>query len=209
MAISMQVGIAKSRLRDVATFHCVVFKGADIPTVIVDNEIPIPAERWELRTSGLWTDNICETPFAHWSYGLEAFGLAIDDPEEMLGRGYGQRVPLGWEFDFEGSPDRVDRLVPGGDGGAYSQPGHVDGLVLFGAGSEPLSGPAVRQHWWGPAAETPLDDLDRHASIDHPGSGPVAPSTPSVVGLPMIDRVWWVSRTGAGIDSRTEPAPQR
>ena len=47
--------------------------------MLAEHDIDLPATSWELRTSGLWADHICEAPLDHWSYGLESFALVIDD----------------------------------------------------------------------------------------------------------------------------------
>src|SRR5947209_8876138 len=58
--------------------------GAGPPLVAVrDHEVPLPTGGGlEVRASGLWTELVCETPLDHWSVGLEAFGVALDDPLE-------------------------------------------------------------------------------------------------------------------------------
>ena len=43
----------------------------------------------------------CEQPLDHWTVGLEAFGLAFDDPGEVLGRGHGDRAALGLDLEWE------------------------------------------------------------------------------------------------------------
>ncbi len=225
LAVAMLVGIRTDGARDVASFHCAVFRGGRQPVVIVDEDVPAPDERWELRTSGLWSDNICEIPFEHWSYGLEAFGVAIDDPDEMLGRGYGDRVALGWELEFEGSAEAVVPVgsqppsdpteIPTGTStgsaadtdraGAYTQVGRADGLVLFKSGSEPLTGPAVRQHWWGgqswPPPET-VASLDGAAAVV--GGGRPVTSDPDHVRLPVGNLVWRLASGVEGLRSRTD-----
>lgn len=123
------------------------------PVVIAVGDLDIPS-RWELRTSGLWAEQICELPDIHWSYGLEAFALQIDRPDELLRRGYGLRTPLGWEFDFEiesvdEGPTAGDQSLDGLDCGFFRQVGAVDGLILLGPDQFPLAGPAHRIHVWG------------------------------------------------------------
>ena len=216
-AMAMAVGIEATLRHRAASFQCVVFEDGGPPVVIAEDGIPVPDERWELRTSGLWTDNICESPYRHWGYGLEAFALEIDDPAELLGRGYGRRVPLGWELEFEGAPDEVARW-PVVDGGAYGQPGRVDGLLLFAGRSRPLTGDAVRQHWWGPNAAVPIELLDLQAGLGTaptdagPGGGDHrdAGTAGEPVGLPLASGVWWLSWLDGGdggLSSRTEPSP--
>src|SRR5262249_11314355 len=37
-----------------------------------DHEVPLPRQRLEIRTDGLWAELVCETPGEHWTFGLEA-----------------------------------------------------------------------------------------------------------------------------------------
>lgn len=198
VAVAMEVGIhvrpgVRSGSVRWGSFHCAVFRDGDDPVVIAENDMPVPARLWEFRTSGLWLDTVCETPFVHWSYGLEAFGLAIDNPRELLGRGYGDRVPLGWELDFEASPDHYHQ---------GRQVGRLDGELLFAHGPVAIAGPAVRRHHWGPPVDPATD----------PGVTAVTGSVsfiaePVEVALPTREAVWWVTRTGVGLDCRTGPQP--
>lgn len=188
-ALAMEVGIHLRTGDRWGSFHCAVFRDGEDPVVIAENDMPVPAKHWEFRTSGLWVDNVCETPFVHWSYGLEAFGLAIDDPRELLGRGYGDRVPLGWELEFESAPEYYS------DG---RQPGRLDGELLFAGGAETITGPALRRHQWGPPSD-PTTDPEVTAL-----TGPVSVTAdPLEVALPTREGVWWVARTGVGLDCRT------
>lgn len=193
-ALAMEVGI---HLRDAAhwgSFHCVVFRDGEDPVVIAENEMPVPDRHWEFRTSGLWVDNICETPLVHWSYGLEAFALAIDDPIELLGRGYGDRVPLGWELDFESAPE----FYANG-----RQAGQLNGELLFAGGAEPISGPALRRHTWGRPEE-----LSSAAGVTALTGQVSLVGDPIEVALPMREGIWWVARTEVGLDCRTTAALQ-
>ncbi len=193
-----------------ATFLCAYFQVGELPVVLAEDEIVAPAQRWELRASGLWADMICEQPFKHWSYGLEAFGLAIDEPDELLGRGYGDRVPLGWELDFESDADRVAGFEqpPGADvPDGYRQAGLADGLVLLADRSVPIHGPAVRYHWWGSSGPVSLDGLDGHLESE-PGRerAPSAAAERSEVAIPMSGRVWRLAHRPGRLDSSGEPA---
>ena len=98
LVIAAQIGVDWARSR---TSLQLAVLGRGQPIVIADVGAPPPNPGLEVRTSGLWADHVCESPYEHWSYGLEAFALALDDPAELLGRGFGDRVPLGWELEFE------------------------------------------------------------------------------------------------------------
>ena len=59
-----------------------------------------------MRADGLWAELVCETPGEHWSFGLEAFGLRFDDAAEAPTRDRGERVPVGFDLEWE-TPDQV------------------------------------------------------------------------------------------------------
>lgn len=105
-----------------------------------------PASR-QVRSDGLWADVNCETPFDHWSLGLEAFAVGMEDPDEALGAERGDRVGLGLDLEWEA----VARIV-GGQGG-YDQACAVHGEILVGAGRRvetlTLDGYGWRRHGWG------------------------------------------------------------
>ena len=126
---------------------CVVGRDRDLVTVI-DNAVPFPAryESLELRTDGLWADHHVETPLDHFTLGLEAFGVALDDPAETYRGLRGDRTPLGFdlEWDTDGTPFRwpagLDR---------YEIPCRVHGEILVGDERIEFEGPGQRDHSWG------------------------------------------------------------
>ena len=61
---------------------------------------------WSIRAEGLWAELLCETPGEHWSIGLEAFGVRFDDEAEAATSDRGERVPVGFDLEWE-TPDRV------------------------------------------------------------------------------------------------------
>jgi hypothetical protein len=84
---------------------CLVGEGRPLVTVI-DHEVALPkAPSMEIRADGLWADHTVETPFEHMSLGCEAFAVAVDDPAEVYGDLRGERVPFGFDLDWE--TDRV------------------------------------------------------------------------------------------------------
>lgn len=71
--------------------------------VVRDAEVPrARGTQLEFRADGLWVDFVCETPDEHWSFGLEAFGLRVDDPAEEIG----DRIAVGFDLEWE-TPDAV------------------------------------------------------------------------------------------------------
>lgn len=63
-----------------------------------DDELPLPRQGIEIRGDGVWVELVCETPGEHWTFGLEAFGLIVDDPDDEIG----ERVPVGFDLEWEG-----------------------------------------------------------------------------------------------------------
>jgi hypothetical protein len=86
--------------------YAAIFEGPALGpgyVVVRDGEVPRPRGRaLELRADGLWTEMTCETRDEHWSFGLEAFGLRVDDPAETIG----ERVAVGYDLEWE-TPDLV------------------------------------------------------------------------------------------------------
>src|SRR5437879_3618948 len=71
--------------------------------VVRDDAVARPRGRaLEVRADGLWTEMTCETRDEHWSFGLEAFGLRVDDPDETIG----ERIAVGYDLEWE-TPDLV------------------------------------------------------------------------------------------------------
>jgi hypothetical protein len=121
--------------------------------VVADETVPLPrrAAGLEIRADGLWASLHCETAFEHWTLGLEAFGLRVDEADRERAGTWaelrGERIPVGCDLEWElrGPPE------PLVEGAGYAQPGWVSGEVLVVRDRVPVDGPAVREHWWGGA----------------------------------------------------------
>lgn len=72
-----------------------------------DDDVPLPrGPLLEVRADGLWAELVCEVPGEHWGFRLEAFGLRYDDPAEAEVSDRGERLPVGYDLEWE-APDRV------------------------------------------------------------------------------------------------------
>lgn len=164
---------------------------------VIEQEAPLPrAPGMEMRYSGLWTDLIVETPFEHMTVGLEAFGLAFDDPGELYRRGWGDRTPLGFDLEWEtaGSLEWAQLDT------RYDLPCRVHGEVLVGHDVIDFDGWGHRSHAWG------ADDLwtspwsmltgrlaagsidDEAVRVDSGGVASAVSSDLDAIGLPMSAR---------------------
>ena len=125
-----------------------------------DHEVPLPRSGLEVRADGLWGELVCETPLEHWSVGLEAFGIAYDDPADAWGDEWGERLPVGLDLEWEATAE-AGGLAPSGPPPAgpgavgYAQPGRVHGELLVGPSQRiAFSGTGFRSRasgildWW-------------------------------------------------------------
>lgn len=120
---------------------------------VVEHHAPLPrlAGSLELRADGLWADQTCETPLEHWSLANEAFAVGLDHPADAYGRMLGDRVPLGFDLEWEtdGQPVGVPGATTGAATGRYEVPCTVHGEVLVGDERVDLDGQGQRGHRWG------------------------------------------------------------
>lgn len=121
----------------VAWYTTAVFR-LDAPVVALADAFSLKRSL-ELRGDGLWADHNLEDPFVHWSVGLEAFALALDDPADERG----ERVPLGYDLDWEMD---AAAIAPLDDDGGYEQPARVHGEVLLGTDAYELDALGWRSH---------------------------------------------------------------
>jgi hypothetical protein len=101
----------------------------------------------EVREDGVWSAIHCETAHDHWSVGLEAFAVALDDPADAYAHadGRGQHMPLG--FDLEWEAVAPPYTYPGVT--RYEQPCRVTGDIAIGADRLSFDGSGRRDHSWG------------------------------------------------------------
>ncbi len=115
---------------------------------VVEPDAPLPREPGlEIRTSGLWADVIVQTPLDHMTVGLEAFGVQPEHPTEMFGRGWGDRVPLGFDLEWESQ-----RLMGATGPARYDVACKAHGEILLGDETIDFDGFGHRYHHWGAAS---------------------------------------------------------
>ena len=158
------------------------------PVVVRDHEVPLPRQGLEVRADGLWGELTCETALEHWSYGLEAFGVRLDEPGDALRGEIGERMPVGLDIEWEVEPDAnpPHERPAGWPLHGYAQTGSVRGEVLLGRSRIDLDAVGYRTHTWGEprfdasaqAAWVHTDDLDVSFAVLDDGrvDGYIAPS---------------------------------
>jgi hypothetical protein len=132
-----------------------VLRGAAGPgdlVVVDDDDVPPPRGRAvEVRTHGLWAEQVVEEPFDHVSVGCEAFALRVDVEVDGPPAGpavplVGEPVPFGLDLGWEAAGD----VRPVDPGPGYELSGVVYGEILVGAARIVVAGaPGGRGHVWG------------------------------------------------------------
>jgi hypothetical protein len=123
----------------------VVLPGEPGPFVVRDHEVTPPrGALLEVRADGLWAECTCETAFEHWTYGLEAFAVRLDDPFDALHGEIGERLAMGYDLEWEVGEVGEPVAVTGG----YEQAGGVHGEVLLGRERYEFDGRGDRSHVW-------------------------------------------------------------
>ena len=128
------------------------------PVVVRDHEVPLPRQGLAVRADGLWGELDCETPLEHWTYGLEAFGVRLDDPADSLRGEIGERMPVGLDLEWDVDPATdLHEFDRAGEHG-YEQFGNVHGEILLDRERFEIAGAgALRSHAWGsPQFEHPM-----------------------------------------------------
>jgi hypothetical protein len=131
-------------LRKAWYWACLVGEGRPLVTVL-DHDVPLPRTGLEVRTEGLWADHNVETALDHWSLGCEAFAVAVDDPAEAYGDLRGDRVPFGFDLEWETAGD----VFPYDATSRYEIACRVTGEVLVGQERIEVDGVGQRDHSWG------------------------------------------------------------
>lgn len=122
--------------------------GFDHAFVAIHADCPLPKGRSiELRGPGIWTELSVLDPLTHLTCDLEAFGVSIDPPTDVWAGGFGHRVPVGFELDWDTSGAVAPSPASTCEG--YRLVGRAHGEVLVGDTRWDIEGTAVRDHYWG------------------------------------------------------------
>jgi hypothetical protein len=159
-----------------AWYWSVLVRAGERQLHVADVDAPLPSAGLRVRTTGLWAEHVCEVPFEQWTVQNECYAVALDDPSDALGRGYGESTPIAVDVEWYAAAPPVP--VPDG----YRQPGEAHAVIELAGGPLTLVGPAGRRHTWGRLG----------------GDGPVPDGSPAYLraGDLVVTRVltpdgWW------------------
>ena len=146
--LAVSIGVGRNPAEGTGWYWAVVVGPGRACATVVDAEVVLPARpgSLEFRSPGLWADHSCLADSGQWTVGLEAFGVALDDPWLAWGRAFGQRVAVGADLDW-------DPVAPDGNaGGEASTRCRVHGELLVGTERIELACDGVHTHRTGGAA---------------------------------------------------------
>jgi hypothetical protein len=135
---------------------------------VTEFDIPRRSNPLLAKAEAMWAEMVCESPFAQWTVGNETYAVALDDPDEALGRAYGEAMPVAMDLEWYAtrqteslpvlrpsspaspdldSPARRSRQASEVTG--YQQSGTVHGRIELATGSiELVELAAHRTHRW-------------------------------------------------------------
>lgn len=137
---------------------------------ITEWDVRVRADPFIVKAPEMWAEHHCVAEFEQWTLGNEAHAVALDDPAEALGRGYGTPTPMSMDVEwYATSPVREQA-----DG--YVQDGVAHGLVelLDRPHIEVAEVPARRWRRWSPDGFGPqsLDSVRAHTGLRAPFAFP-------------------------------------
>jgi hypothetical protein len=143
---------------------------------ITDFEVPVRlADPFIVKGEAMWAEHTREAPMEQWTVGNETYAASLDDPDDALGRAYGDPTPIAFDLEWyaTGPPEPLE-LTPDMSSG-YEQFGVVHGVIeILGEPAVELAEvPAQRWHRWSTgndsAAETAMGPLLLPEAVAHTG----------------------------------------
>ena len=112
---------------------------------LADLDVALPWSGLEVRSEGLWASHECEVAFEQWTVANEAYAVALDHPDEALGRAHGRPAPVAFDIEWyaEAAPEPLEGTA------GYHQAGTVNVVVELQRQRLEIEALAGRSHWWG------------------------------------------------------------
>jgi hypothetical protein len=128
-----------------AWYWAVLVRPGEPVLYLADLDVPLPRSGLEVRSEGLWASHECEVAFEQWTVANEAYAVALDHPDDALGRAHGRPAPVAFDIEWyaEGAPEPLQGAA------GYHQAGTVNALVELQRERLEVEAPASRSHWWG------------------------------------------------------------
>ncbi|MFN8035092.1 MAG: hypothetical protein U0V73_04095 [Acidimicrobiia bacterium] len=119
------------------------------PVAVRDESLAVPRPPgFAVRGDGLWAELFCETPWEHWSIGLEALGVVLDDPRDAFAGERGEPIAVGFDLEWEATtpPWPIEAGFLDDVDVGFEHAGVVHGEVLVGDDTWAFEGTGERVH---------------------------------------------------------------
>lgn len=141
---------------------------------ITEWDVRLRSDPFIVKAPEMWAEHHCVAPMQQWTVGNEAHPVALDDPDEALGRAYGVPTPMTTDLEWYADAPVVPLVA---DWHGYVQDGVVHGLVelLDRPNIEVTEIPARRWHRWTSPGQVSMAPLPVGVVTAHTGlRSPVA-----------------------------------
>ena len=133
-------------IRDSAWYWAAMVE-ADRPLMhLTEWEVVVRAhDPFIVKAPEMWAEHQLDAPMEQWSIGNEAYFVALDDPDEAVGRAYGTPTPVAMDLEWYAT-GAASEIANG-----YEQPGVVHGEIelMHRPNLELVEVPGHRWRRWG------------------------------------------------------------
>jgi len=181
---------------------------------ITEWDLRLRSDPFTVKAPEMWAEHHCIAPMEQWTVGNEAHAVALDEPEEALGRAYGVPTPITTDLEWYAIGPPADTLGADGLANGYQQDGVVHGLIelLDRPNIELTEIPARRWRRWTPADQVDLPPLQLDSVVAHTGLRlPFAFPDGSVSDWVLTTQGWRsrITRSGLVPDRLSSPKPDQ
>jgi hypothetical protein len=174
---------------------------------ITEWDVRLRSDPFIVKAPQMWAEHHCVAPLEQWTIGNEAHAVALDDPDEALGRSYGVPTPITTDIEWYANAPVVELTRTG-----FVQDGVAHGVVelLDRPYVELTEVPARRWRRWTPPGHAVLEPLPLEPVIAHTGlRSPVAFPDGSVSDWVLTNDGWRERSVRSVPDQRRLPSEAR
>jgi len=118
---------------------------------ITDFDVPVRlADPFIVKGEAMWAEHTREARMEQWTVGNETYASSLDDPDDALGRAYGDPTPIAFDLEWYATNGPTPLELSPDMSVGYEQPGVVHGSIeILGETPVELTEVAARRwHRW-------------------------------------------------------------
>ncbi len=196
---------------------------------ITEWDVHLRSDPFIVKSPQMWAEHHCVAPLEQWTIGNEAHAVALDEPDEALGRSYGVPTPITTDLEWYASSPVVELRTMGHTATDVSVGEHGDATSAFepraviqnGFGQEGVAHgvvelldrpnieltevPARRWRRWTPPGTTDLSPLPLGSVIAHTGLRSPAAFPDGAIADWVLTQDGWRERAAPSVRARVRP----